>query len=66
MVTKFFEFRSAGILIMDQWETVVDPNFVLSLPVTPYRYYPPTEFYGSLRVCRGIPALVADTASLHR
>lgn len=65
VVDSFFEFRSSGVVDLNQWATIIDPDFRLTLPVTPYRSYPTTEVRGSLRVCEGASALVADTASLH-
>lgn len=62
----FFHFRSSGPIDQGEWERILDPDFRLTLPVTPYRSYPITEVQGSIRVCEGILSLMADTASLHR
>lgn len=59
----FLEYRAAGVRDRRRWEAIVDEDFVLTLPITPYRYFNRGETCDSFRVITGIDALIADVQS---
>ncbi len=48
-----------------QWAAILDERFVLTLPITPFRYFHKSEIKDGRRVVSGIDAVIADTASLN-
>lgn len=42
----------------------MDENFLLRMPMTPYRYFPVTDVVNNERYVQGIDGLIRDTASL--
>jgi PAS domain S-box-containing protein len=63
-INDFLVCRTYGELNPVIWSRFLDKNFEMYLPVTPYRSFPPSEVHEGRRAVRGIPAIVADTASL--
>jgi len=57
-------FRSSAEMDPQRWRTVVEENVVFTLPIAPYRSFPPAEVVDGQRRVVGIDALIADTASL--
>lgn len=47
-----------------KWATILDENFLLRMPVTPYRYFPASDVMQNERHVRGIDCMIRDTASL--
>ena len=64
VISDFLICRTYGELDPIIWSKFLDKNFDMTLPVTPYRSFPPTEVCEGRRLVRGIPAVIADTASL--
>jgi hypothetical protein len=64
VISDFLICRTYGELDPIIWSKLLDKNFEMALPVTPYRSFPPTEVSEGRRILRGIPAIIADTASL--
>ena len=61
--TMFF-YRATGELSREKWEAILEPEFKLLLPVTPYRSFPPEEVINGQRHVDGIDAMIRDIASL--
>jgi len=51
-------------LDMQAWSEILEPEFVLILPITPYRSFPPFEVQDGRRHVRGQAAVISDCASL--
>jgi len=47
-----------------KWSQLVDENFILRMPMTPYRYFPVSDVVNDERYVKGIDGLIRDTASL--
>jgi hypothetical protein len=59
-----FYYRATGELSRDKWEAILDADFKMLLPVTPYRSFPPEEVINGQRHVVGIDAMIRDNASL--
>eukprot|EP00617_Octactis_speculum_P009884 CAMPEP_0185780852 /NCGR_PEP_ID=MMETSP1174-20130828/100373_1 /TAXON_ID=35687 /ORGANISM="Dictyocha speculum, Strain CCMP1381" /LENGTH=377 /DNA_ID=CAMNT_0028470571 /DNA_START=220 /DNA_END=1350 /DNA_ORIENTATION=+ len=64
LVQLVLDQRAVGCLFWDTWNTVLAPDFIMCLPVTPYRYFDPLEVRNGRRVCHGIEGMLRDVASL--
>lgn len=64
IVTRFLNLRATNERDRSKWAAVVDESFVMTLPITPYRYFPRTGINHSLRLVAGITAAMVDAASL--
>ena len=64
VIGEFLIFRTFVEQSPAQWEKLLDPNFVLVLPITPYRSFPPSEVFEGRRVIRGVDAVISDTVSI--
>ena len=66
VVHKFFELRSEGVTSREEWSKLIAnaETFILTLPPLPFRKYDDFEKSGQFYRCRGVDALVADTAVL--
>jgi hypothetical protein len=60
----FFNRANAEICPM-KWGTILEEDFTLILPITPYRSFPATEIVSNQRVVKSIAGMIADTISLH-
>eukprot|EP00401_Gymnodinium_catenatum_P073160 CAMPEP_0117610484 /NCGR_PEP_ID=MMETSP0784-20121206/81896_1 /TAXON_ID=39447 /ORGANISM="" /LENGTH=587 /DNA_ID=CAMNT_0005413887 /DNA_START=285 /DNA_END=2048 /DNA_ORIENTATION=+ len=60
-----FYFRATAEASRKSWENVLEENFTLNLPITPYRSFPPAEVIDGQRIVKGIDAVIADSASLY-
>ena len=59
-----FYYRAIGELSREKWAAILEEDFRLVLPVTPYRSFPPDEVVNGQRHINGIDAMVLDNASL--
>lgn len=59
-----FYYRATGELSRAKWEAILEEDFEMVLPVTPYRSFPPDEVVNGQRHLVGIGAMVLDNASL--
>lgn len=64
VVRQFLECRGSNCRDRETWAALVEEDFELTLPITPYRSFPRSEIQGCNRVVRGLRALLADTCSL--
>eukprot|EP00617_Octactis_speculum_P024411 CAMPEP_0185755428 /NCGR_PEP_ID=MMETSP1174-20130828/13927_1 /TAXON_ID=35687 /ORGANISM="Dictyocha speculum, Strain CCMP1381" /LENGTH=549 /DNA_ID=CAMNT_0028433979 /DNA_START=102 /DNA_END=1747 /DNA_ORIENTATION=+ len=64
VVQRMLNYRAEGCLVPDYWRSIVTEDCVLTLPVTPYRYFNPGEISQSTRILNGIEGMIRDTASL--
>lgn len=46
------------------WESIMEENVSVTLPITPYRYFQKNEVRGNNRILIGIDSVIADTSSL--
>eukprot|EP00616_Rhizochromulina_sp_CCMP1243_P008969 CAMPEP_0118975194 /NCGR_PEP_ID=MMETSP1173-20130426/14842_1 /TAXON_ID=1034831 /ORGANISM="Rhizochromulina marina cf, Strain CCMP1243" /LENGTH=743 /DNA_ID=CAMNT_0006925035 /DNA_START=61 /DNA_END=2292 /DNA_ORIENTATION=+ len=60
-----FFLRAAGETNVTKWSTILDPNFRMTLPITPYRWFDPSEVNNGQRVVKGVDGMIRDTKSLH-
>ena len=64
VLQTFFIYRSTNERCRNKWVTIVEENFKLVLPVTPYRAFPASEVVDTQRHINGIDGLIEDTNSL--
>eukprot|EP00611_Tribonema_gayanum_P020354 TRINITY_DN3697_c0_g1_i1.p2 TRINITY_DN3697_c0_g1~~TRINITY_DN3697_c0_g1_i1.p2 ORF type:complete len:399 (-),score=158.01 TRINITY_DN3697_c0_g1_i1:527-1723(-) len=58
------DLRAAGCLDEAQWSKILAEDFKMTMPVTPYRSFSPSDVVNNRRVLLGVDGMVADTASL--
>lgn len=63
VLQTMLQFRAQGEMDINLWRTILDESFIMTLPITPYRSFPPLEVYNNQRKVTGIEAVIADTAS---
>ena len=64
---SFIDYRCRGIVSVNDWDKVVTSNIIFTLPVTPYRFYPPHELSKTekfRRIVTGRDALINDVRSI--
>lgn len=64
VLQTFFHYRASAEMSRSKWATILDESVCLTLPLTPYRSFPPSEVVNGQRIVSGIDALITDTASL--
>lgn len=64
VLKEVLQHRVMGNLDTVFWSNVLDENFVLVLPITPYRSFPPIEVTDGERRVHGVNAVLMDVASL--
>mmetsp|Transcript_31080 Transcript_31080/g.51952 ORF Transcript_31080/g.51952 Transcript_31080/m.51952 type:complete len:1213 (+) Transcript_31080:220-3858(+) len=65
VLQSMFDYRTQGELSYEKWAAILEEEFSLVLPVTPYRSFPPHEVIDDQRHIRGVQAVIQDSASLH-
>jgi len=65
VLQTMLQFRAQGEIDVSRWRTILSENILFTLPVTPYRSFPPVEVSGNQRSVVGIHAFISDTASFH-
>lgn len=63
MLQTFLLYRARGELNRRKWAALLTEDFVMKLPVTPYRYFPAGDVEQQTRYVRGIDSTIRDTAS---
>ncbi|CAB9524220.1 expressed unknown protein [Seminavis robusta] len=64
VVRTFLRFHSNYETDPRKWETLLEDNFWLKQPVTPYRSFRRTEIEQDCRISRGVQGMIADSASV--
>lgn len=64
VVRTFLLFHSSFETDPRKWETILEDNFWLKQPVTPYRSFRRTEIEQDCRISRGVQGMIADAASI--
>lgn len=64
-VSTFLAYRTSNEQNRSLWAELLDEQFTLMLPITPYRSFPPSEVREGARVVRGIDAVIRDAASIN-
>lgn len=64
VVRSFLHFHASYESDPRKWSTIVEDNFWLRQPVTPYRSFRRAEVEHECRISRGIDAMIADSASV--
>lgn len=64
VVLKFLELHSNATTDPSQFMTVMEPACWFRQPITPYRWFNRAEITAENRVSNGIPAIIADCASM--
>lgn len=64
MAYMVLSYRAANVQDREKWSAILDDNVVLTLPITPYRYFHHNEIKDHKRVLKGIDSVMMDTASL--
>lgn len=63
VLQTLFSFRSTGEINPTKWQNILEESFVLVMPITPYRSFPPSEVMEGQRHVKGIDGAILDTAS---
>jgi hypothetical protein len=64
VLRRFLSLRETNCRDRALWAAILDENFVLTLPITPFRSFPRSDIQGGSRMVRGIDAVMADTSSM--
>ncbi|CAN0454067.1 unnamed protein product [Ectocarpus sp. 12 AP-2014] len=64
VLLTFLEYRGRCELGRKEWQSVLDEQFEMQMPITPYRSFPPQQVQGGKRVIKGLDGVIADTLSL--
>lgn len=64
VVHSFLHCRARDERDRRKWAQVLDEDCVLTLPITPYRFFPRGEVHKGVRVVQGLDAVMADASSL--
>jgi len=64
VLQTMYHYRSTGETNRLKWSCILDDDFALYLPITPYRSFPPTQVHYGQRRITGIDAVIEDTRSL--
>lgn len=64
VVRSFLQYHSNFESDPRKWSTIIEDDFWLRQPVTPYRCFRRAEVEQECRISRGIDAVIADAASL--
>ena len=62
-VFLFLNYRATNIMNRQKWLSLVDENIVVTVPITPYRWFSKTDIVNNSRILAGIDALIRDNAS---
>lgn len=65
VLQTMLQFRGQGETDINRWRTILSEHISLTLPITPYRSFPPIEVNNNQRRVAGINAFIADTASFN-
>mmetsp|Transcript_11433 Transcript_11433/g.15740 ORF Transcript_11433/g.15740 Transcript_11433/m.15740 type:complete len:896 (+) Transcript_11433:59-2746(+) len=63
VLQTMFYFRSTAETDPVKWASILEESFVLIMPITPYRSFPPSEVIEGQRHIKGISGVILDTAS---
>ena len=63
-VKRFLSCRALNSQNRAEWCELVEEDVTLTLPITPYRYFPRREIVQLSRVVSGVEAVMVDGASL--
>uniref|UniRef100_A0A7S3M7F2 Uncharacterized protein n=1 Tax=Spumella elongata TaxID=89044 RepID=A0A7S3M7F2_9STRA len=63
-VKRFLNFRALNSQDRAEWSELMEQDVTLTLPITPYRYFPRREIAQLNRVVRGLDEVLVDNASL--
>jgi len=64
VVRTFLRYRSNYEADERKWSTILEDNFWLKQPVTPYQSFRRADIEKDCRICRGVEAVICDAASL--
>lgn len=62
---SFFFYRCNGEVSRKLWEGIVDDDICLTLPVTPYRSFDPSQLINNQRKAVGISAVIEESCSFY-
>eukprot|EP01038_Epipyxis_sp_PR26KG_P006499 gene6499-8934_t len=65
VLQTMFYYRATNELDPDKWSTILEENYTMVMPITPYRSFPSSEVIDSQRHIKGIHETILDTASLN-
>ena len=60
----FLSYRSDNMRDRSKWESILEENVVLTLPITPFRYFHKNDIKSGFRIVCGIDGIMRDTKSL--
>ena len=63
-VKRFLNCRALNSQDRAEWSELMEQDVTLTLPITPYRYFPRREITQLNRVVRGLDEVLVDNASL--
>ncbi|CAN0317181.1 unnamed protein product, partial [Discosporangium mesarthrocarpum] len=59
-----FDLRSEGSADETKWLDLLAEDFILTLPITPYRWFSPVDVVNNRRVMLGVNGMITDVQSL--
>ena len=65
MLETWFQYRSSMETDITKWRDILEEDFQCTMPVTPYRSFPPDQVQNGRRKVVGIADMVFDCLSLH-
>lgn len=63
-LSTFLAYRTSGEQNYGLWAELLDDDFTMVLPITPYRSFSPAEVCDGSRTVEGIDGVIRDTASV--
>eukprot|EP00617_Octactis_speculum_P022562 CAMPEP_0185756092 /NCGR_PEP_ID=MMETSP1174-20130828/14537_1 /TAXON_ID=35687 /ORGANISM="Dictyocha speculum, Strain CCMP1381" /LENGTH=918 /DNA_ID=CAMNT_0028434901 /DNA_START=107 /DNA_END=2863 /DNA_ORIENTATION=+ len=64
VVQTFFQYRATNMVDESTWNEILEDNFTLTQPRTPFRATNIGEMVGNCRKCEGAESIAHDTASI--
>ena len=64
IVRTFLAYQSLDVCERSKWAGIVDEGIIVSLPITPFRWFHKADIVNSARMLVGIDALMRDNASM--
>ena len=62
-VFLFLNYIASNFVNYEKWAELVDENIVVTVPITPYKWFSINEIVNNSRILSGIDALIKDNAS---
>jgi len=64
VLETFLDYRGRGEEEVSLWYSILDENFKLKMPITPYYSFPQSQIHEGSRQLKGVEDIIRDTAGL--